>query len=216
MPVVSLAAAVDDAVAAGVAARMGRILHTVRVMVEKGLSVNAVMAFLQEAQGREAEGDDRAEAGGRGEAAAPRAVLPNWELMAVVLVIVSGLALLVRGETKFDMLGFGLVMTASCLSGLRFTLTQVLLHGHQSSAALGGPLEVLELLTPVMSVTVMIFSLAWEELWLVLPGSPYFETAERTLLTSLVIAAGALIAFLMVWAEYQLSYLTSLTCTRSP
>ena len=62
---------------------------------------------------------------------------------------------------------------------------------------------MLELLTPVMSVTVMIFSLAWEELWLVLPGSPYFETAERTLLTSLVIAAGALIAFLMVWAEYQ-------------
>ena len=51
----------------------------------------------------------------------------------MVLVIVSGLALLVRGETKFDMLGFGLVMTASCLSGLRFTLTQVLLHGHQSS-----------------------------------------------------------------------------------
>ncbi|PNW80817.1 hypothetical protein CHLRE_07g330850v5 [Chlamydomonas reinhardtii] len=134
---------------------------------------------------------------------------PNWELMAVVLVIVSGLALLVRGETKFDMLGFGLVMTASCLSGLRFTLTQVLLHGHQSSAALGGPLEVLELLTPVMSVTVMIFSLAWEELWLVLPGSPYFETAERTLLTSLVIAAGALIAFLMVWAEYQVIKETS-------
>ncbi|KAG2440748.1 hypothetical protein HXX76_003605 [Chlamydomonas incerta] len=134
---------------------------------------------------------------------------PNWELMAVVLVIVSGLALLVRGETKFNMLGFGLVMTASCLSGLRFTLTQVLLHGHQSSAALGGPLEVLEMLTPVMSVTVLLFSLAWEELWVVLPGSPYFETAERTLLTALVIAAGAIIAFLMVWTEYQVIKETS-------
>ncbi|KAG2442003.1 hypothetical protein HYH02_009795 [Chlamydomonas schloesseri] len=134
---------------------------------------------------------------------------PNWELLMVVLVIVSGLALLVRGETKFNMLGFGLVMTASCLSGLRFTLTQVLLHGHHSSAALGGPLEVLELLTPVMSVTVLLFSLAWEELWVVLPGSPYFETAEHVLLTSLVIMAGAVIAFLMVWAEYQVIKETS-------
>lgn len=55
---------------------------------------------------------------------------PSWGLGGVVGVIVTGLALLVEGETDFDPLGFSLVMTASCLSGLRFTLTQVLLHGH--------------------------------------------------------------------------------------
>ncbi|KAG2496800.1 hypothetical protein HYH03_005207 [Edaphochlamys debaryana] len=134
---------------------------------------------------------------------------PSWGLAGVVFVIVSGLVLLVRGETKFDTLGFGLVMTASCLSGLRFTLTQVLLHGHASSAALGGPLEVLELLTPVMSITVLVFSLAWEELWDVLPNSPYFEGLEHSMLTLLVIAAGAVIAFLMVWTEYQVIKETS-------
>ncbi|KXZ53955.1 hypothetical protein GPECTOR_6g874 [Gonium pectorale] len=134
---------------------------------------------------------------------------PSMHLAAVVLVIVSGLVLLVRGETKFDLLGFGLVMTASCLSGLRFTLTQVLLHGHQSSAALGGPLEVLELLTPVMSITVLIFSLGWEELWDVLPGSPYFDGLEHILLTLLVVATGAVLAFLMVWTEYQVIKETS-------
>ncbi|GFR51880.1 hypothetical protein Agub_g14358, partial [Astrephomene gubernaculifera] len=134
---------------------------------------------------------------------------PSWELLTVVGVIAAGLALLVRGEAQFQLLGFGLVMTASCLSGLRFTLMQVLLHGHHTSAALGGPLEVLELLTPVMSVTVLLFSLAWEELWRVLPGSPYFSGAGVCALTGLVVAAGAGIAFLMVWTEYQVIKETS-------
>ena len=50
---------------------------------------------------------------------------PSWSLVGVVGVIVGGLTLLVKGESEFDGLGFGLVMTASCLSGLRFTLMQV-------------------------------------------------------------------------------------------
>ena len=45
-------------------------------------------------------------------------------------IIVAGLVLLVAGEADFDALGFILAMTAACLSGLRFTLTQ----------ASGGPL----------------------------------------------------------------------------
>ncbi|GIL52194.1 hypothetical protein Vafri_8132 [Volvox africanus] len=134
---------------------------------------------------------------------------PSLELIGVVVVIVGGLALLVKGETHFDLLGFGLVMTASCLSGLRFTLTQVLLHGHHHSAALGGPLEVLEQLTPVMSITALMFSLAWEELWDVLPSSVYFNSVEHTVLTMLAIVLGALIAFLMVWTEYQVIKETS-------
>lgn len=56
----------------------------------------------------------------------------------MVVVIVAGLILLVAGETQFHLLGFGLVMTASCLSGLRFTLTQVLLHGHHTSGGYEG------------------------------------------------------------------------------
>ncbi|KAJ9513622.1 hypothetical protein QJQ45_006073 [Haematococcus lacustris] len=58
---------------------------------------------------------------------------PSWELAAVVAIICSGLVLLVEGESSFNAIGFALVMTASCLAGLRFTLTQVLLHGHQDA-----------------------------------------------------------------------------------
>lgn len=50
---------------------------------------------------------------------------PSWSLAGVVGVIVTGLLLLVKGEAKFDATGFALVMTAACMSGLRFTLTQV-------------------------------------------------------------------------------------------
>lgn len=59
---------------------------------------------------------------------------PSWSLAGVVAVIVSGLLLLVRGEADFDTTGFVLVMSASCMSGLRFTLTQVLLHGNRGNA----------------------------------------------------------------------------------
>lgn len=134
---------------------------------------------------------------------------PSWSLAGVVLIIASGLLLLVAGETEFDGAGFALVMLASCFSGLRFTLTQVLLHGHKEDVAMGGPLEVLEVLTPIMSVTVLVLSIIWERLWDVLPGSIYFSSINHSLITLAVIMAGAVIAFLMVWTEYMVIKETS-------
>ena len=42
--------------------------------------------------------------------------------------------MLVAGETQFNLIGFVLVMTASMLSGLRWTITQVLLQGTGNDA----------------------------------------------------------------------------------
>eukprot|EP00877_Chromochloris_zofingiensis_P007804 jgi/Chrzof1/3277/Cz12g19080.t1 len=137
---------------------------------------------------------------------------PSWELAGVVTVIVTGLLLLVYGESEFDLLGFTLVMTASCLSGLRFTLTQVLLHGHGSEhvkSPFGGPLEILEILTPVMAITTLILSIAWEQIWWSLPESPYFASWGHSMLSIAIIFLGAVIAFLMVWTEYQVIKETS-------
>jgi hypothetical protein len=50
-------------------------------------------------------------------------------------VISAGLALLVAGETEFDALGFALVMAASALSGLRWTITQLQLQGSDGHGA---------------------------------------------------------------------------------
>ena len=43
--------------------------------------------------------------------------------------------MLVAGETQFNLVGFVLVMTASMLSGLRWTITQVLLQGTDAHGA---------------------------------------------------------------------------------
>eukprot|EP00195_Chlamydomonas_chlamydogama_P011097 CAMPEP_0202891508 /NCGR_PEP_ID=MMETSP1392-20130828/1552_1 /ASSEMBLY_ACC=CAM_ASM_000868 /TAXON_ID=225041 /ORGANISM="Chlamydomonas chlamydogama, Strain SAG 11-48b" /LENGTH=439 /DNA_ID=CAMNT_0049575287 /DNA_START=181 /DNA_END=1500 /DNA_ORIENTATION=- len=134
---------------------------------------------------------------------------PTWQLGGIVTIISIGLALLVAGETQFDATGFALVMVASCLSGLRFMLTQVFLHGNHHQAALGNTLEMVEGLTPVMSVTVLVVSLAVEKLWVVLPASPYFHGLSHVCITLGLMFLGALLAFLMVWAEYQVIQETS-------
>jgi drug/metabolite transporter (DMT)-like permease len=69
------------------------------------------------------------------------------------MIISAGLVMLVKGETHFDMAGFTLVMVASCCSGLRFTLTQVFLHGHHENGA--------ELLGVVLTFSGYLFVLSY-------------------------------------------------------
>eukprot|EP00887_Chlorella_sp_A99_P007579 scaffold28.g7579.t1 len=135
---------------------------------------------------------------------------PSWQLGGVVCVISAGLLLLVAGETRFDLVGFLLVMSAAMLAGLRWTITQVLLQGAPgASAAHGSPVEVLHQLTPVMGHTMMALALAHERLWATLPGSPYFAGAGAGALTTLIMLAGGAIAFMMVLAEFTLIANTS-------
>lgn len=73
-------------------------------------------------------------------------------------------------------------------------------------------MEVIFHLTPVMSATLGIVSLAHERLWSTLPSSPYFAGWGHCLLTAGIIATGGIIAFLMVWAEFALiSHTSALT-----
>jgi len=140
---------------------------------------------------------------------------PSWTLAGVVAIISVGLLLLVYGETAFDATGFALVMTASALSGLRWTITQVLLQGGTKGPGANGhgtgadPIEVLLALMPVMALTVGTVSLAAERLWRTLPGSPYFDSPASVALTAALVSCGAVIAFLMVWVEFTVIALTS-------
>eukprot|EP00884_Botryococcus_braunii_P017261 jgi/Botrbrau1/4218/Bobra.0044s0018.2 len=137
---------------------------------------------------------------------------PSWSLAGVVAVISLGLTLLVAGETQFNMVGFVLVMLASMLSGLRWTITQVLLQGSDHQGASGGPVEVLASLMPVMSLTVGFVSLFAERLWNALPESPYFNSGTALLTTAGLILMGGLLAFLMVWTEFTvIAYTSALT-----
>ncbi len=114
----------------------------------------------------------------------------------------------VHGERKFDLAGFLLVMSASAMSGLRWTYTQVQLQGAHGGGFTGGPLEVLEQLTPVASITVGLLSLVVEKPW-TLPQSPYFQDMMNTAVSFGLMSMGGVIAFLMVWAEFQVISFTS-------
>jgi solute carrier family 35 protein C2 len=142
---------------------------------------------------------------------------PSWRLGIVVSLISIGLVLMVRGEATFDWAGFSLVMFASFMSGLRFTLTHIFLHGthgsnkdlqSKGSGPLGGPLEIIEALAPVMSSTMLVLSLIWERLW-TLPQSAYFSSLSHISLTLLLIFSGSCLAFLLVSTEYKLIEETS-------
>ncbi|CAK0780864.1 hypothetical protein CVIRNUC_005201 [Coccomyxa viridis] len=136
---------------------------------------------------------------------------PSASLGVVIAIICVGLILLVYGEAEFNLAGFIIVMTASALSGLRWTITQVLLQGSSAHGvgSSGGPVEVLLSLTPVMSVTVAIMSMAFERLWVVIPGSPYFDSLQSLGVTALIMLCGGTIAFFMVWTEFAVIASTS-------
>lgn len=87
---------------------------------------------------------------------------------------------------------------------LHFTHPPLLSPRTFPAAASGSPLEILEALTPVMSATVFILSLVWEHLWVVLPRSIFFASFQQSFMTLLLILMGAVLAFLLVWTEYQL------------
>lgn len=134
----------------------------------------------------------------------------TWKLAGVVSIISLGLFLLVAGETEFHLIGFIMVMSASALSGLRWTITQVLLQGDgQGSRSRGGALEIIQALTPIMGLTLLITSLCTENLWKRLPNSPYFSSGLHIFWTCLILIAGGLIALCMVWAEFTLIANTS-------
>lgn len=103
-------------------------------------------------------------------------------------------------------------------SAVLLPLNSPLLHPptHASSAAMGGPLEILEALTPVMSGTVLLLSLVWERLWVTLPASIYFESLRQTGISMGLILVGAIIAFLLVRAllgrGYRILGLLSMLC----
>jgi len=141
----------------------------------------------------------------------------------------AGLLLLVAGETQFHLIGFVMVMSAAMLSGFRWTLTQILLQP-QPQALAGGegggdgsekakqecrsevpisPVVVMYRLLPVMSGTVALMSLISEKVWVSLPETAYFSTAENAALTFLMIFFGGVLAFSMVWAEFKVIQETS-------
>lgn len=107
--------------------------------------------------------------------------------------------MMVSAETQFHLLGMVEVLTASCLSGLRWSLTQMLLDKEQMG--MNNPFATLFWLAPVMGLVLAICSIFIEGWWSILT-SGFFTGIDRILVTAGVILLPGCIAFAMNVAEF--------------
>ncbi|QRW00780.1 Triose-phosphate Transporter family [Ceratobasidium sp. AG-Ba] len=129
-------------------------------------------------------------------------------LIGVILLITSGVVLMVATETQFALVGMILVFAASACGGLRWALTQILLHGpkeeegeEEEPMGLDNPCATIFWLAPTMAITMFVVCAAVDGLGTVF-ASKFFDGFEQTLKTSLFIAAPGVVAFCMTIAEY--------------
>ncbi|KAJ6262622.1 hypothetical protein Dda_3434 [Drechslerella dactyloides] len=131
---------------------------------------------------------------------------PTIKLIAVIMVMTAGVILMVSGETVFVPIGFVLVMLASCLSGLRWSLTQLLLLRNPATS---NPFSSIFFLAPVMFLSLLIIAVPVEGIgafwgrWLEVVG-------EWGLLSGIgMLIAPGIIAFCMTASEFALLRRTS-------
>jgi drug/metabolite transporter (DMT)-like permease len=116
---------------------------------------------------------------------------PRILVISIIIVMVIGVILTVEGETKFDMTGFVLVLTASVMSGLRWSLTQLLLQ--HDSLGMDNPVATLYHLSPVMFVTMATLSLIFEDPIGQFRHSEHFDSAFHVVESFGLMAIGGLL-----------------------
>lgn len=117
----------------------------------------------------------------------------------MISLIFSGVLLMVATETKFVLDGLILVLSASALGGLRWSLTQLLLQNKKMG--LDNPAATVYWLAPSMGITLGIVS-AIVESWREVFTSSFFATFGRTVETALYLIAPGIVAFGMVLSEF--------------
>ncbi|KAF8925310.1 Triose-phosphate Transporter [Dissophora ornata] len=127
---------------------------------------------------------------------------PRMSLILIIGVIVIGVVLTVAGETQFDVMGFVLVLLAAVMSGLRWSLTQMLLQKDQ--LGMDNPVATLYYITPIMFVIMSILSLVIEDPFVQFASSEFFIDFRTGVLTIMMAGGGGLLAFAMTVAEFKL------------
>lgn len=122
---------------------------------------------------------------------------PTLRLIGIISLMTIGVVMMVASETEFVLIGFLLAFTAAMLSGLRWSITQILL---KSNEATSNPFSTIFFLAPIMGVTLFALALPIEGLL------DFFEAPiwreESFGMWLLILVAPGVIAFLMTTAEF--------------
>jgi solute carrier family 35 protein C2 len=125
---------------------------------------------------------------------------PTWRLVGIIALITLGVVLMVSGETQFSLIGMIEVLSASCMSGLRWALTQKLLD--KEAMGLNNPFATLFWLCPIMALTLASCSLIIEGPFQVFASDKFWGGVGATLRTAMLICAPGGLAFLMTTTEF--------------
>jgi len=106
---------------------------------------------------------------------------------------------MVAAEAHFVLDGLILVLSASALGGLRWSLTQVLLKSKKMG--FDNPAATIYWLAPIMGVTLAILSSIIEN-WPSIFRSKFFQGTMPTLETMFFLTSPGILAFCMVLSEF--------------
>ena len=122
----------------------------------------------------------------------------SFRLVGVIFLIFSGVLLMVATESHFVLGGFILVISASALSGLRWSLTHLLLKNKQ--IGMDNPAATLYWLSPTMGLTLAVISIAIESWSTILRD--FYGSFWEGMRTSFYLISPGIVAFCMVLSEY--------------
>ncbi|KAI8322185.1 TPT-domain-containing protein, partial [Martensiomyces pterosporus] len=128
-------------------------------------------------------------------------------LVAIIAIISVGVVLMVAGEVDFILSGFIEAITSSAMSGLRWSLTQILLS--QPRFGMNNPVATMSKLTPIIGISMLLFSLILEHPFTEISKNKNVETAHDAVFIALMMIAGGVLAFSMVLSEFFLISRTS-------
>ncbi|XP_076470800.1 solute carrier family 35 member C2-like [Babylonia areolata] len=126
----------------------------------------------------------------------------------VVLFIAVGLFMFTYQSTQFNLEGFVMVMTASLLSGLRWTLAQTVLQ--KNEIGLHNPLDMMYHIQPWMMLALLPLAAAAEGMKLISTDLVFrFSDLQLLAQTMGLVLAGAVLAFFLEFSEFLLVCTTS-------
>ncbi|EGD81057.1 hypothetical protein PTSG_11000 [Salpingoeca rosetta] len=134
---------------------------------------------------------------------------PSRPLVVVIAMISGGLILFrLKEGITFHSVGFFLVLAASMMGGLRWVLTQLVLHKEKERLGLKHPVDTMAFVMPCIAVTLFPFALYFEGHEL-LATHLLFGAHAATSATLWWLLFGALLAFFLTLSEFLLVSNTS-------
>ncbi|KAH9270072.1 hypothetical protein BASA83_007903 [Batrachochytrium salamandrivorans] len=131
---------------------------------------------------------------------------PTVSMITVILVIVLGVWIMVANESKFDAVGYTEVQIATVMSGLRWTLTHMLLKN--PSFGTNHPLTTTLFVTPVVSLSLFVAFLILEGVGS-LGAAPQLSTATGILEVAGLMLCSGVVSFILILLELTLITETS-------